>query len=174
MQLLSIPKERVDAIRRDRSISERVEKICKCKIKIGADDTIEVSGEALNEFSARNIIYAFGRGFDIETACKLLNDEYYFTSIDLGQMFGSEKRVMQIKARVIGINGKAKRYIEDVSQAKLSIYGDTISFIGTISGVEEAQTAVNTLIDGGTHRLAYTRMESSHRKNKSEALNPAF
>lgn len=174
MQALYIPKERIDIIRRDKGLVDRIEKLCKCKIKISPDDIVEVSGDAFNEFSARNIMYAFGRGFDIVTACRLLNDDYYFTSIDLGQIFGSEKRMQRVKARIIGKNGKSKRYIEEVSLAKLSIYGETVSFIGTISEISEAQAAVNTLVEGGTHRLAYIRMESVHRKNKSEARIPAF
>ncbi len=56
----------------------------------------------------------------------------------------------------------------------MSVYGDTVSFIGTIDEINEAETAVNTLIDGGTHRLAYTRMEAAHRKNKEEPKKARF
>jgi ribosomal RNA assembly protein len=174
MQSLYITKERANLIRKDKSIAERIKNRCRCSIEISPDDTIELSGEAFDEFSARNVIHAFGRGFDIDVACMLLNDEYYFTSIDLGQVLGSDKRIQQVKARVIGIGGKTKRYIESVSQAKLSIYGDTVSFIGTASEINEAKTAVDTLIEGGTHRLAYLRMETAHRKNKEQAKSPAF
>ena len=66
MQSLYIPKERVERLKKDKSIAERIEKQCKCKMRI-VDDIIEVSGDAFDEFSAKNIIYAFGRGFDIET-----------------------------------------------------------------------------------------------------------
>jgi ribosomal RNA assembly protein len=174
MQSLYITKERVNLIRKDRSIAERIKKQCKCKIEITPDDTIEISGEAFGEFSARNIIHAFGRGFDMDVACRLLEDDFYFASIDLGQILGSDKRIQQVKARIIGIGGKTKRYIESVSQAKLSIYGDTVSFIGTTSEISEAQAAVDTLIEGGTHRLAYLRMETAHRKDKEQARSPAF
>ncbi len=173
MQSLYIPKERVERLKKDKSIAERIEKQCKCKMRI-VDDIIEVSGDAFDEFSAKNVIQAFGRGFDIETACLLLNDDHYFATIDLGQVFGSDKRIQQIKARVIGIGGKTKKYIEGVSQVKLSIYGESVSFIGTTSAISEAQAAVNTLIEGGTHRLAYLRMETAHRKDRDEARAAAF
>ena len=173
MQSIYIPKERVDRIRKDKAIAERVEKQCKCKMRI-VDDTIEISGDAFNEFSAKNVITAFGRGFDIDAACSLMSDDYYFATIDLGQAFGSDKRIQKIKARIIGIGGKTKKYIEGVSQAKLSIYGESISFIGTTSAINEAQTAVDTLIEGGTHRLAYLRMETAHRKNREDARAAAF
>jgi len=174
MQSLYITKERLGLIRKDKSIAERIKKQCKCSIEIAPDDTVEISGEPFDEFSARNVLQAFGRGFEIDIALKLLNDEYYFVSTDLGQVLGSEKRIQQVKARIIGLSGKTKRYIESVSQAKLSVYGDTVSFIGTASEINEAQTAVNTLIEGGTHRIAYLRMETAHRKNKEQARSPAF
>jgi ribosomal RNA assembly protein len=174
MQSLYITKERVNLIRKDKGIAERIKRDCRCKVNISPDDMVEVSGEAFDEFSARNVLQAFGRGFDIDIACLLLNDDFYFTSIDLGQILGSDKRIQQVKARIIGIGGKTKRYIESVSQAKLSVYGDTVSFIGTASQINEAQTAVDTLIDGGTHRIAYLRMETAHRKNKEQARSPAF
>ena len=173
MQSLYIPKERVDRMRKDKSIAERIEKQCKCKIRI-VDDAIEIDGDAFGEFSTRNVVQAFGRGFDVDTACLLLKDDYYFATIDLGQAFGSDKRIQQVKARIIGIGGKTKKYIEGVSQAKLSIYGESVSFIGTTSAINEAQAAVNTLIEGGTHRIAYLRMETAHRRYKDEARAAAF
>jgi ribosomal RNA assembly protein len=110
----------------------------------------------------------------MDIACKLADDNYYFSSVDLGQIISSDKRVKQVKARIIGEEGRTKRYIEEVSSAKISVYGDTVSFIGSIEEINEAETAVNTLIEGGTHRLAYTRMEAAHRKNKAEAKKAGF
>jgi ribosomal RNA assembly protein len=174
MQLIYIPKERINTIKKDRSIIGKVEKLCKCKVTVKGDGTIEVDGEAFGEFLARNIISAFGRGFDINIACKLSNDDYYFKSIDLGPIAGSDKRIEQVKARIIGKNGKTKRYIESVSNANLSIYGESVGFIGRIEEISEAQAAVDTLAEGSTHRLAYIRMETTHRKNKENARNAAF
>ncbi len=110
----------------------------------------------------------------MEIACRLNENDYYFSSVDLGQFVSSDKRMKQVKARIIGEEGRTKRYIEDVSGAKMSVYGDTVSFIGTIEEINEAETAVNTLIEGGTHRLAYKRMEAAHRKNKIEAKKAKF
>lgn len=174
MQQVYIPSERMQKLLEDKKLIKKVENLCNCKIEMADDELIQINGEAVAEFSARNIIYAFGRGFDIDVACKLINNDYYFTSIDLEQIFGSEKRVQQIRARVIGENGRTKKYIESVSLANISIYGKTISFIGTITEVNEAEVAVNTLIEGGTHRVAYSRMEAAHRKNRETTHNPEF
>lgn len=174
MQSVSIPAERIKKLKKDKGLIKRMERSCNCKMRFGADDMIEIEGDAFAEYSARNVIYAYGRGFDCDTACMLTDNEYYFDSIDLGQLISSDKRIKQVKARVIGENGKTRRYIEGVSSAKLSVYGETVSFIGTIEEIKEAETAVNTLIEGGTHRLAYTRMEAAHRKNKLAAKKAGF
>lgn len=172
VQQVYIPKERARKLKSERDLVEHAERRTHCKIKIDDDDTIEITGDAYGEFNARSVLQAFGRGFEMETACKLCDDSYYFSSTDLEQIFGSEKRIQQVKARVIGENGKTKRYIENVSMAKISVYGNTVSIIGTIDEMTEAKAAIDTLIEGGAHRLAYTRMEAAHRKNK-EAMHKA-
>ncbi len=176
MQQIYIPSERVKALRKDSKLLQSLEKVCNCKCRI-EDDSITVASESDNgydEFVARNIITAFGRGFDLRIAELLHNDDYYFATIDIGQRIGSDKRVLQVKSRVIGESGKTKIYIESVSGAKISVYGDTVSFIGTATQISEAETAVNTLIEGGTHKMAYSKMEAAHRKNKAQRHDPTF
>jgi ribosomal RNA assembly protein len=175
MQQVYIPNERIRKLKLHKELISRVEKLCNCKITLdSSDDIVEINGEAYPEYSARSIIYAFGRGFEMEIASKLSENDYYFSSIDISQLVSSDKRMKQVKARIIGEDGRTKRYIEEVSGAKMSVYGDTVSFIGTIEQINEAETAANTLIEGGTHRLAYHRMEAAHRKNKAAAKKAAF
>lgn len=174
MDSILIPSERARKLREEPQLVKRITSLCNCRISIDSDNTVELEGEPYSEFSAKSVLAAFGRGFDVEMAAKLVENDYYFTTIDIGHLFGSRKRIMQVKARVIGENGRTKRYIEEVSGAKISVYGDTVSFIGTINEITEAEAAVNTLIEGGTHKLAYLRMEAAHRKNKQQKAMPGF
>ncbi len=174
MEEVFIPSDRLDRLKKDGKARRLIEGICSCEVSVNSDDVVMIKGNPYNEFLAKNVIYAFGRGFDMETARSLLDDDCYFSSIDLKDELGSEKRVKHIKARIIGEDGRTKKYIESVSSAKISVYGDTVSFIGSIEEIKEAETAVNTLIEGGTHRLAYLRMEAAHRKNKEAVHSPGF
>ncbi|MGC8687196.1 MAG: KH domain-containing protein [Candidatus Micrarchaeia archaeon] len=167
MERLLIPKERLKLLEKDPKLIGKVSKLCSCKIDI-EDEGIEISGEPFGEFSAKNILFAFGRGFDIDTACELYNDDFYFSLIDLDQYFNSEKRIHQVKARIIGENGKVKENIESVSKARISVYGNTVSIIGKINEVDEAKTCIVALIEGESHRSAYRKMEAAHRKNRLE------
>ncbi|MGI0135153.1 MAG: hypothetical protein ACREBW_09380 [Candidatus Micrarchaeaceae archaeon] len=174
VQQVYIPKERVKRLRAEKALLAEAERRTRCKIRLEEDDIVGIDGEAYGEFNARNVIQAFGRGFEMEAACKLCDENYYFNSIDLEQIFGSEKRILQVKARIIGERGKTKRYIESVSMAKISVYGNTVSLIGTIEEMTEAKAAIDTIIEGGTHKLAYIRMEAAHRKNKEEMHRAGF
>ena len=168
-----MPAERLAELRKAAKARKGIESACGCRIAIEGDIAL-ISGKPYGEFIAKGVLQAFGRGFDIEVARLLLGDNCYFASIDLKEELGSETRVRRIKARIIGENGRTKKYIEGVSSAKMCIYGDTVSFIGSIDEIREAETAVNTLVEGGTHRLAYLRMEAAHRKNKEAAHRPDF
>ncbi|MCL5430174.1 MAG: hypothetical protein M1504_01700 [Candidatus Marsarchaeota archaeon] len=175
MQQVNIPKERLLLLKKNTNSIKSIENVCNCKLKIESNDAISVHGQdGYGEFMAKSILFAFGRGFEMRAAELLAHDDYYFSYIDLGQALGSEKRIRLIKARIIGNDGRTKIYIERVSGVKLSVYGDTVSFIGTHSQINEAETAVNTLVEGGTHKIAYMRMEAAHRKHKTNAHNPVF
>ncbi len=175
MQQVQITADRLKALKKQSDQIPLIERICKCKISVDFDGLITISGEdGFSEFVAKNILFAYGRGFDMKYAVLLEKDDYYLSSIDIGQLFGSEKRIKQMKARIIGENGKTKTYIESVSGVKISVYGDTISFIGSQLQIEEAKTAVDTLLNGGAHKTAYSKMEAAHRKNKAKIHDPAF
>ncbi len=172
MQQLYITSERLKSLKKNPKELELVGRICNCAIAIGDDDLIMIEGhDAYGEFTAKNVIFAYGRGFEMKIALTLCHDDSYFESIDLEQLLGNERQISRVKSRIIGENGRAKTYMETVSGAKISVYGNTVSFIGSSLQINEAQTAVNTLIEGGTHKLAYLKMEAAHRKNKAAQLN---
>lgn len=174
MQHVYITEKKLAELKANKEIVPQVEKACRCKILID-EGMLQINGsDAVLEFTAKNILFAFGRGFEIEAAMRLTDPDYYFKLIDLKQISASKKRVMQIKARIIGINGRAKKYIEEVSGALISIHGDTVGMIGDVEQVAEAECAINTLIDGGTHKLAYLRMETMHRNNKAAITSAKF
>ncbi|MGC8567801.1 MAG: KH domain-containing protein [Candidatus Micrarchaeia archaeon] len=164
MQEIYIPEERAKLLNKSKLL-EKIEESIECKIEIN-DNVIKISGNAYQEFLAKNVITAFGRGFSEEESLNLLDDNYYLSIIDLKLAFDSEKRIKQVKARVIGTNGKTKKYIENVSKTSISVYGNTIGIIGEYEDVQNAETAVKALINGDSHKLAYIKMEREKQKSK--------
>src|SRR5277367_1009614 len=124
MEQILIPHKRAELL--DKKMLNGLRERLKCKIEI-EDNVITIDGDSYDEFNAKNVITAFGRGFDLEKAYKLLNEEYFFQQINLKDAFGSKEQIMRIKARIIGTDGKAKEYMESVSGADIVIFGSSIS-----------------------------------------------
>lgn len=164
MQHILLPSKRTTIVK-DRAFLSELCKRLKCEIKLTDENTVTISGEAYDEFNAKNVLAAFGRGFDIDTAYKLLEENYFFSSINLKEIYKNEDRVRKIKGRLIGKEGKTKEYIESVSGAKMCVFGNTVSFIGTTEELKIADAAIQVLLDGGTHKKAYHIMEIAKRKS---------
>jgi ribosomal RNA assembly protein len=163
MQQFLIPTRRAKLLEKGKLMEQLRERLgCSIELKDGNDVTVD--GGAFEEYNARNVIQAFGRGFDIDKAYKLLSDDYFFESIDMKDAFKSQDRIVRIKSRVIGAEGKTKNYIQEVSGAEMAIYGNTISIIGTVDEIKIAKAALNILLEGGTHSKAYFVMEKARRE----------
>jgi ribosomal RNA assembly protein len=173
MQQIYIPRERMKALRGDPRLLKELCALCGCKAELD-DECVTVEGDVVGEFTAKSVVYAYGRGFEMADALRLAREGNYFDSIDLEDALGSEKSISRIKARIIGSNGKTKRYMEQVSGAKISVYGNTVSFIGTSEALQEARAATEALIKGSMHKSAYARMEALHRRNKEAAHDASF
>lgn len=165
MDQILIPLERAKKLN---AIKEELERSLGCGIEINEGNTVVIKGEPYDEYDARNVIQAFGRGFGIEKAMKLKSEEYFSKYIDLKDLFKSEAQIRRVKARLIGTSGKTKEYVEEVSGAAISIYGNTVGLIGRIEEIEVAKAALQILIDGGMHRKAYRVMERLRRKMREE------
>jgi ribosomal RNA assembly protein len=169
MQKIQIPMERAKKLADSEALMRSLRRVCHCQVAFEEENIVTIEGaDAYEEYSAKNIVAAYGRGFDVNIAQRLMKEDYYFQIIDIRQLFSNKKRAREIKARLIGTDGRAKRYIEVVSSAKIAIYGDTVSIIGRPDEIAEAEAAIKSIINGTGHRKAYTRMEASHRKHTEE------
>lgn len=163
MQQFLIPVKRAKILAKKEVLGPLSERLC-CKIEIKNDNEVTVDGNAFEEYNARSIIIAFGRGFDLDKAYKLLSEDYFFESIDMKDAFKEKDKITRLKSRVIGKEGKAKDYMQEVSGADISIYGNTISIIGTADEIRIVRAALNVLLEGGTHNKAYFVMEKTKKK----------
>ncbi len=169
MEQILIPSKRAKLLKEDKSLLKSLEDMLSCKLSLH-DNVITAEGEPINEYSAKEVITAFGRGFGINQVRKLLSDDYFFSSINLKEALGKENRIRRIKARIIGTKGRTKEYISDVSGASISVFGNTVSFIGTIDEIKIAEAGVRVLIEGGTHKRAYRVIEAMRRRMKEGTL----
>ncbi|MBN1544369.1 RNA-processing protein [Candidatus Woesearchaeota archaeon] len=172
---LKIPKERIAVLIGTKGeIKKMLEEETNSKIFIDSKEgDVRITGEdSLGLFSAREIIKAVGRGFSPEIAIHILKSDYAFELLNIADYVGkSQKTAVRLKARVIGTDGKTRRYIEDATETNLSIYGKTIGIIGEVEHVMLARRAVESLLAGATHASVYKWLE---KKKKELGRNRAL
>ncbi len=165
MEQILIPHKRAELL--DKSALKKLSERLNCKLT-SEDNQITIEGEHYDEYNAKNVITALGRGFELDKAYRLLSEDYFFQQINLKDTFRSKDQITRVKSRVIGSEGKAKEYIEAVSGADIAVFGSSISIIGRIDDLKVADAAIRILVGGGTHKTAYKVMEKERIKINGE------
>ena len=172
MESVRIPQERVAVLIGFRGEAKRrIEKKAKVKLKVDEEGLVEISAkDPYNEFIAKDVVRAVGRGFSPDDALRLAGGDYYLKVIDLKSELGSDKAISRQKARIIGEEGRTKRMIEQCACVKVSVYGSTVSFIGLLDEVELASEAVSRLLEGKPHSFVYRLLEHGRKRMKEERI----
>ncbi len=171
---LRLPKDRVGAaIGPDGRVREEIERRTGTELTLdgGTGEVTVKSPEEnpLGVLAAREVLTAIGRGFSPKRAFRLFNEDAYLEVIDVTSYTGrSDKARGRLKGRVIGEAGKTRRIIEETTGAALSIYGKTISAIGTPKQLEVVREAVHMLLSGSPHSAVYSFLERKRREFKRE------
>lgn len=176
---LRIPKERVGVlIGPEGKIKKSVEERLSVELQIDSEAggiTLTLAEKAEDPsllFKAKDAVTAIGRGFSPEHAFRLIRDEDALLEvIDLRIIFGrSESDIKRIKGRIIGMNGKTRRIIEELTDANICVYGHTVAMIGDADQIQAARDAVQMLIDGSLHSTVYRFLHRKRRELKKKML----
>jgi ribosomal RNA assembly protein len=174
-----IPKERVGVLigpegKVKRDIEERLQVKLEIESEAGGVE-ITLSEKATDPsllFRTKDVVTAIGRGFSSDQAYRLIRSEdAIFDFIDLRIIFGrSDSDIRRVKSRIIGMNGKTRRTIEELTDADTVVYGHTVGFIGTFEQVDIARNAVQMIIQGSEHHTVYNFLQKKRRELKMQQL----
>ena len=175
---LKIPRERIGAlIGKGGKVKEQIEKKCGVQIEIDSETgNATISGskpvDQMEAFRAVEVITAISRGFSPVRAYHLFEDEeVMFQQMDLHDYAGRSPNALErIKGRVIGEGGKARRMIEELSGAYVSVYGHTVAFIGHYKEVKLATDAIAMLAKGSMHKSVYNMLQDARRRDKMDRM----
>ncbi|MCS7114907.1 MAG: KH domain-containing protein [Nitrososphaerota archaeon] len=174
-----IPRERVGVlIGQGGETKKQIEKALSVELKIESDSggvTITLAENAEDPsvlLRARDVVTAIGRGFSAEHAFRLIrDDDAVLDIIDLRAIFGrSESDIKRVKGRIIGMDGKTRRIIEELTDTYISVYGHTVGIIGNIEQAQVAREAVQMLIQGSQHATVYKFLHRKRRELKKSML----
>lgn len=121
-------------------------------------------------FAVQNVIKAIERGFNPKKAEKLAEEDYDLLIIDLEEYARSRNSIERIKGRIIGKDGSSRKMLEELTDAFISVYGDTVSIIGKLDNIETAKEAVMMLIKGAFHKTVWNFLYAERRKRKREQI----
>lgn len=171
MDFVKIPHERVGVLLgKNNENKELIEKKCNIKITLEGEGDIEITGEPMDVFFAKEVVKAIGRGFETNKALKLLANEYGLYIISLKEIARSENDMTRLKGRIIGEKGRIKIEIESATQSEVSVYGSTVSIISKIDTMEYAKEAIAMILDGAPHIAVLNYLAKTKRKIMEDRL----
>jgi len=154
---IKIPQEREEILKKNEKIKEKIENLTN--IKLGFDEGVSIEGESFDVYQAKQVLKAFGRGFDVDDCLYLLDDEYGLEIINLPDFTKSKERMTTLKGRIIGTGGKTKKYIEKYTDVKTCVFGKTVGIIGKWDNINIAKEAIMKIIHGCNHHTLYRWLE---------------
>ncbi|MDI6847209.1 MAG: KH domain-containing protein [Candidatus Bathyarchaeia archaeon] len=176
---LKIPRERIGVLIGPEGKNKKtIEKMLSVELQIDSETggvTIMLAENAEDPsllFKAKDAVTAIGRGFSPEHAFRLIrDDEAVLDIIDLRVIFGrSESDIRRVKGRIIGMNGKTRRIIEELTETNMVVYGHTVALIGNMEQVQAAREAIQMLIKGSLHSTVYRFLHRKRRELKKRML----
>jgi len=148
----------------------KLEKELNIEIDI-KEDHAEIKAGAFSEYIAKDIIDALSFGFDINTALLIQNPDYMFTVINLKELVRNS-RLKDVRGRIIGEKGKAKRVISELAECDMTISDNTVALIGKTENIAVASKAIQSLIRGSPHASVYAFLEKCKRRlREAEHIN---
>lgn len=152
-----------------RTIEERTETHLVIDSKEG---TVTIEGEdPVNVIRTVEVIRAINRGFSPDRAFVLFEDEDMLLDImDLSGICTTTKQLDRIRGRIIGKGGRAREQMEDMTGAFISVYGKTVSIIGTVDQVKLVRTAIEMILDGLPHESVFSYLDKKKKEAKQEIL----
>jgi ribosomal RNA assembly protein len=168
-QYTSIPKERVGALVGNNGVvKRRIEQETDVKLRVNSD-TGEISiarnkdTPAGNVLKTIDIINAIGAGFPPKKALQLFADDIYLVILNITDYIGKERKdLVRQRARIIGLNGKARKMLEQLTETDISVSDRQIAIIGQAENNELAKTGIEMLLSGTPHGDVYKQLKKSY------------
>lgn len=144
----------------------------KLKVKMFLKGKVlTIEGEAIDEYSALKVLKAMQFGFSAKKSLLLLEPDMEFIKLHI-RNFTRRKNLYDVRARIIGKEGKTKRTIENVSNCLVILNGNELGILGPTENMDSAITGLKNLIKGSKEGNVYAYMEKRNAQ-KRNLLNEA-
>ena len=122
----------------------------------------------MDEYEASLVLDAINFGFSAKKALSLKSENLLFRILNIKKIT-RKKNLRDVRARVIGREGKTRKTIEGITNSEVLIKDNEIGIIGEAECIEHSIQAITSLIKGSKQANVYARLE---REKKNRRLNP--
>jgi len=143
-----------------------LEKKLNVEIKIQAK-RVEITGNSLEEYEASIVLDAISFGFSAKKALALKEESKIFRILNI-KNFTRKKNLKEVRARIIGKEGKTKRTIENIAECEIIIKDNEIGIIGDAESIEKLITGITNLIKGTKQSNTYRYLERLNKRKSRE------
>jgi ribosomal RNA assembly protein len=127
--------------------------------------TITITGNETNEYLTEQIIKAIDFGFKKEEALLLKDERFLLEFINIKE-HTKRKKLYDVRARIIGTKGKAKKTIEELTGAEIIINNNTVGVIVDNKHLEATIQAIQAIIRGAKHGNAFSYLEKQNKEQQ--------
>ncbi len=134
----------------------------KVKVNISfRKGSVGIKGNELNEFLVEQIIRAVDFGFHVDDALLLTNEDFVLEFISIKENT-RRKNLTDVRSRVIGTDGKAKRTIEKLTGCVIVVNENTVGVIVDSVHLDSVVQALESLIHGAKHGNVFAYLEKQN------------
>jgi len=132
------------------------------KVKVGfGKDSISLRGSELNEYLVEKVIQAIDFGFRVDDALLLMNDDFVLEFIEVKE-HTRRKNLKEVRARIIGTGGKARKTIENLTGSEIVIHNNTVGVIVDSVHLDSVVQGIESLIQGAKHGNVFAYLEKQN------------
>lgn len=154
-----------DNSREIKKVLPNLENIFKIRFFL-RNKTLFLKGDEYEEFVAEKVIRALDFGFNLKEALLLRNEDYDFRIINI-KNYVRPSRLLDVKGRIIGKKGKAKKVMEEISGAIIKLKRNEVGIIADSEHLEELTSALISLIEGTKHSNIFHYLENVNTRIKT-------
>ena len=166
MEYLRVSESTISQLKKHKGLKEAIERDGKTVLNLGAG-AIGIEGEGGDVWITEQAIKALDYGFSPNIAFKLFNDNFFLDMLDLELIFrGNKKTINRYKGRVIGLEGKIKKHIEELSHSYISVSGNKVFIIGEFEDLKNAKEAIMRILEGSEHSSVFSFLGKRVKEQK--------
>ncbi|MBT3397646.1 hypothetical protein HOA55_03340 [archaeon] len=150
----------VENMRKIKKAVPAIENKTKIKVSFGKGQ-VTIRGNELDEYLTEKVIHAVDFGFHVEDALLLKNEDFVLEFIGVKE-HTRRKNLKEVRARLIGTGGKARKTIESLTGAVLVIHDNEVGVITDSNHLDAVTQAIESLIQGAKHGNVFAYLEKQN------------